>query len=419
MKSIGHIYIIENDINNMVYIGQTIQNLNIRLAQHIYDAENYRRDSKFCKAIRELGAEHFRIKELVSCEVDSLNKLEVYYIKQYNSVDCGYNTTYGGDGIRPYMSDKDVVEFIADFKNPELTKLEIATKYGCTVKTVNTLARVLLLKNIKKTNDIDTDTPIFMYDYDFEPMKYFSSIYEARQWIRENTKYYNAAINDIKYATKSNGLAYGYRWQLRNDLIDKEGRIFCTSIDKELVNKYNKEAELYKGGLRVKNIVYADYVGESARENCSICGTKLNKNNQCDACRIRDNEEEKAIKEQVRLSRIIELAGQGMNLTQIGNEIGMSANGVKKLLARNNMAYNTNENNKHNIEVVDICGYIHVVDKENLYKFLVDKGICKMKSKHNFYAKVKENAENEKTTYGLKMRMVEDKINSIVENINI
>lgn len=98
----GYIYKFTNKINGKVYIGQTRQKLKTRYNQHI---NNVKKDKyPIHAAIQKYGAENFEfstVEEIVLEDkqklIDTLNKLEIKYIKEYNSL-CpnGYNIQKGG-----------------------------------------------------------------------------------------------------------------------------------------------------------------------------------------------------------------------------------------------------------------------------------------------------------------------------------
>lgn len=88
------IYKITNIQNNKVYIGQTIRPLKDRFNRHMSDALNYILDTHFARAIRKYGKENFIIEEIDSAtSQDELNLKEQYWIRQYDSVNSGYNET--------------------------------------------------------------------------------------------------------------------------------------------------------------------------------------------------------------------------------------------------------------------------------------------------------------------------------------
>lgn len=102
----GFLYIITNNVNDKVYIGQTTTTVKARWSEHKHEAGRKKPDMVIAKAIKKYGVENFKIVELEKVEADSfeelnqlLNKKEISYIKQY---DCtshknGYNVTSGGD----------------------------------------------------------------------------------------------------------------------------------------------------------------------------------------------------------------------------------------------------------------------------------------------------------------------------------
>lgn len=82
------IYIIKNDINDKVYIGQTTQPLPKRFNEHFgYHC------SAIGEAMRNIGKSHFSIYLLddTANNLDELLEKEIYYVQKYNSVKNGYN----------------------------------------------------------------------------------------------------------------------------------------------------------------------------------------------------------------------------------------------------------------------------------------------------------------------------------------
>lgn len=96
----GFIYKISNDINDLVYIGQTIKTVDYRFKEHIRESkresQNQKKLTKFHQAIVELGADHFQVETIEECANDLLDKREIFWINYYNSFWCGYNSTLGG-----------------------------------------------------------------------------------------------------------------------------------------------------------------------------------------------------------------------------------------------------------------------------------------------------------------------------------
>jgi len=98
----GIVYLITNQINGKVYVGQTIRPLEFRYAQHKSEARRGRRYALY-NAIRKYGLQNFTIQELSCHECDEeLSLAEIASIYIYKSTDrrYGYNRTYGGEGTR-------------------------------------------------------------------------------------------------------------------------------------------------------------------------------------------------------------------------------------------------------------------------------------------------------------------------------
>ncbi len=97
------IYKITNLINNKVYIGQTTRKLSDRWSKHTYYARKNKNHPLY-DSINKYGIENFKIEIIDSSaiSIENLNKLEEYYIKQFNSTDrnFGYNLTYGGQNSK-------------------------------------------------------------------------------------------------------------------------------------------------------------------------------------------------------------------------------------------------------------------------------------------------------------------------------
>ena len=88
------IYKIKNNVNNKVYIGQTIRPIEDRFQRHINDAMNNIVDTHFARAIRKYGKENFSVEMIDKANnQEELNLKEQYWIRFYDSVNTGYNET--------------------------------------------------------------------------------------------------------------------------------------------------------------------------------------------------------------------------------------------------------------------------------------------------------------------------------------
>ena len=102
----GFIYKITNDINDKIYIGQTINSIEYRFRSHINETNNSDKQNKFHQALLELGINHFKVEQIEECPNEQLNEREQYWIQYYDSVNNGYNTSWGGSTGNHYNRQK-------------------------------------------------------------------------------------------------------------------------------------------------------------------------------------------------------------------------------------------------------------------------------------------------------------------------
>lgn len=112
------VYKIQNDINDKVYVGQTIRPVQQRFHRHVADAMSGRLDTHFARAIRKYGPQHFTCSIIdVAVNQEQLNQKERYWIQYYDSVANGYNETdaiskCGGNTYKSKSSEE--IALIAD-----------------------------------------------------------------------------------------------------------------------------------------------------------------------------------------------------------------------------------------------------------------------------------------------------------------
>lgn len=125
--NIGKIYKITNNINDKVYIGQTIQTIKTRFKNHLATARcnNSHSSAPIYRAIKKYGEENFSI-EIVEDNIPSelLDEREQYWIQYYDSYYSGYNATLGGQGkgSRIYDYQKIVNYYLNNNKSSILTE---------------------------------------------------------------------------------------------------------------------------------------------------------------------------------------------------------------------------------------------------------------------------------------------------------
>lgn len=143
MKSKKDIYIIKNDINDKVYIGQTV-NMKNRWYHHISNEKISRKYSLISQAIAQYGKEHFHY-EILEHQIENYDEREKYWIKRYNSrVPKGYNIAVGGKGTGSgidstiaSIKDEDTLNsVISMITNTDLSLTKIANVFGIGQNTI-------------------------------------------------------------------------------------------------------------------------------------------------------------------------------------------------------------------------------------------------------------------------------------------
>lgn len=95
------IYKITNSVNDKVYVGQTWRLLSKRFAAHKSASSKY--CIKLHNAFNKYGREKFSISLVTFCHSQEVaDQLEQHFIRSFDSVENGYNITYGGGGIHGY-----------------------------------------------------------------------------------------------------------------------------------------------------------------------------------------------------------------------------------------------------------------------------------------------------------------------------
>lgn len=128
------IYLIRNNVNDKVYIGQAKNTLQ-RFKTHCRPSE---KSTYFDRAINKIGPEHFWY-EILEEQIENYDEREEYWIEYY---DCtfpkGYNIAKGGNGTEAGIynissiikDEKTLLNIIDDLKNTKMEYKEISDKYN-------------------------------------------------------------------------------------------------------------------------------------------------------------------------------------------------------------------------------------------------------------------------------------------------
>ena len=200
----GFIYKIYNDVNDKVYIGQTSGTIEERFKQHLKKVNSDdRKTYPLYNAMRKYGIEHFFIEQIE--ETDDLNVREIYWIKQFDSYNNGYNATLGGDGwvrtdydliVQLYQQGKSGIDIAKELN------IDKATVYrGSRAKNIEPLSHTEASKknNSKQIGQYNKDTK--------ELICVYNSVADAAKAINKSRAHISACANG------SRNTAYGYVWK--------------------------------------------------------------------------------------------------------------------------------------------------------------------------------------------------------------
>lgn len=209
MTKLGKIYLISNDVNSKLYVGQTIQTLNKRFNGHCCYSKSDRSTNMYIKrAIHKYGKDKFHITLIEECPINLLNDREKYWISFYDSYNNGYNLTKGGQDsnyfnlhrLEDTIDIKKFTEYIIEFK-PLAT--EVASHFGISKCSVYNLIErignpnlVLNSYNPRKAKSVE--------DIDKEELK---RLYMDGWSILDLVKKYHVRKNKISKFLRESGIS--------------------------------------------------------------------------------------------------------------------------------------------------------------------------------------------------------------------
>lgn len=200
---IGYIYKFTNKVNSKVYVGQTY-NLQVRLNSHKSKALKIK--NKFYNAVRKYGWDNFEFSVLSTVSADTkeelntlLDKLEIEYIKQYDSYKSGYNSTLGGHSKRGYKLSKEFSEKCKNRTYSEDTrnKMSISAKNRIVSEETRMKHRKSAIdRNFSKYRELTTDSrnaaikkalgvSVLQFDTNLNIINRFESISDAIKYIKD------------------------------------------------------------------------------------------------------------------------------------------------------------------------------------------------------------------------------------------
>ena len=140
------IYVIKNDINNKLYVGQSL-NAKERFMSHCKGDYN---NSLIDKAIQKYGKKHFWF-EIIESQIENYNEREVFWIKELNAMKPnGYNIMPGGEepprlvgenSPSAKIADETVAMLKRDLAETNIPLNSLAEKYGISKRQVDRINR--------------------------------------------------------------------------------------------------------------------------------------------------------------------------------------------------------------------------------------------------------------------------------------
>ena len=240
------IYKITNDVNDKLYIGQTTKTLEERIRNHRNSFVSGA-DTRIYRAMRKHGWEKFHFEVIATAQDKStLDELEKYFIKKYDSVNNGYNMSFGGDS-NPMFSDE-VAEKHSSIMRSEAVRKKIsesmkrsyakrggpseehrkhlskskhdlyASEKGEEVRKKFRKSFKLSPEHFKALNDAKNKS-VYCVDADGKIVAEFSRVKDAANWWHQNG-YDNVKSSDqlndrIKESAKQEKYIKGLKWVYR------------------------------------------------------------------------------------------------------------------------------------------------------------------------------------------------------------
>lgn len=228
------LYKLVNLVNNKLYVGKTVQSLEKRFCDHIYEAKRWQKclttnnsfgyNSKLYPAMNKYGYENFEI--LLIEEVNSLEKLnerEKFWINQLHTREYGYNIAAGGDGGF-FLGCKHSKETIEKLRLIALKR--IRTEETCLKISKSKLGHVTTEETKEKIKKAKSGVKLGKHSADWnqnisnghineivciETSKVFRNVCEAS---RQTGIHRSAISNCLRGNSKSAG---GYHWKYLNN----------------------------------------------------------------------------------------------------------------------------------------------------------------------------------------------------------
>lgn len=228
------VYLIENDINDKVYVGVTSIGVKERWYAH-RSCANQNVQYPLYQDMRNYGLDKFHIRVIASTDDEAeRDKLEIQYIEQYNSFyPNGYNLTQGGvhtknpiwlldDELRNARIQKIRESNTGKPKSLEHRKHLSEARIGKFTQSDNPFFGKTHSDETKRIiSDKNSSRPVDMLDKcSEEVLLHFKNLNDAGRYIVESglsTAMYTTCalrIGEVVRSSNPNCTAYGFKWRL-------------------------------------------------------------------------------------------------------------------------------------------------------------------------------------------------------------
>lgn len=210
----GYVYKICNDINDKVYVGKTLINVDKRFQEHLRDAmKDKNKNRPLYSAIKKYGKQHFHVELIEECDDSVISDRERFWVKKLGCFHNGYNATRGGDGKTLFNRDMILDELLlCPYQNI------VAKKIGCSVDLVRIVARKYGIKvhsiaqqtmKEQKSKRVTCECDDFCLTFD--------SIADAARWLKRSGILKSSPSGArSKISECARGIrksAYGFKWR--------------------------------------------------------------------------------------------------------------------------------------------------------------------------------------------------------------
>lgn len=209
------IYIIRNDIDEYVYIGNTGRKIAERFREHKDERKKKRSSEKpLYVAMNKYGVEHFWVEELEKCEDAHSDEREKYWIGIYKSKGYVYNLALGGKG-KPFLDHEEIIKKLEESDDC----VKISKEIGCSPDSVRKIAdeNSFTRRNLRGYRAFEHSEKIDQHDIEGNYIQSFESKRKAATWCIENNLSSTTAgyisIHIGECAKGKRKSAYGFVWK--------------------------------------------------------------------------------------------------------------------------------------------------------------------------------------------------------------